>query len=39
MPTIFDHDPDLWEKHIFLYAEKSHLKVPPSPSVNPLLIS
>jgi vacuolar protein sorting-associated protein 41 len=27
MPTIFDHDPDLWEKHIFLYAEKGHLKV------------
>ena len=27
MPTIFDHDAPLWEKNIFLFAEKGHLKV------------
>ena len=27
MPTIFALDATLWEKNIFLFAEKGHLKV------------
>jgi len=28
MPAIIDNDAALWEKNIFLFAEKGHLKVP-----------